>query len=311
MIQGINADSFSTATEGGEAETESAKAASATLVDAHVHLHPSFEVTEFLRSSAANFEQAAARLGLPNGTAGCLLLTESFGTDRFAELRSRCGSCEGEWSYDSTMDESAIIARRIAARDTSIESDGKQQTTITVIAGRQIATQERLEVLALGTREVIGDGQSINSVIEQVLASGALCVLPWGFGKWTGRRGTLIRKILDSPLQEQLYLGDNAGRLNFAPSPPILKSYESKGVPILPGTDPFPFPDQVSVSGRYGFVLETSLGDKTPVKQLTTFLGDHRVQPRVYGRLETLGAFLRKQTLIHFSRRGLTEVCAS
>ena len=69
---------------------------------------------------------------------------------------------------------------------------------VLVIAGRQIVSAERIEVLALGTRTQIPDGQPLAATIDAVRADGALAVLPWGFGKWWGARGRMVDAYLET-----------------------------------------------------------------------------------------------------------------
>lgn len=52
------------------------------------------------------------------------------------------------------------------------------------MAGRQIVTAEKLEVLALGTDLDIDDGRPIREVLSLVTENGGLPVIPWGAGKW-------------------------------------------------------------------------------------------------------------------------------
>ena len=56
-------------------------------------------------------------------------------------------------------------------------------------------TAEGLEVLALATNTVFKDGDSIRDVIENVRASGAIPVLPWGLAM-TGKRGRIISDLI-------------------------------------------------------------------------------------------------------------------
>ena len=71
----------------------------------------------------------------------------------------------------------------------SLTASSKSGQDLSIVAGRQIVTAENLEILALGFDAGLDDGLPIDEVILAVQAAGALCVLPWGFGKWTGKRG--------------------------------------------------------------------------------------------------------------------------
>ena len=88
---------------------------------------------------------------------------------------------------------------------------GPAGETLVLVAGRQIQTLEGLEALALGTDSEFPDGLELTAALAEVRASGALAVLPWGFGKWWFRRGQLARKAIDSAAANEFFLGDNRG----------------------------------------------------------------------------------------------------
>ncbi len=65
------------------------------------------------------------------------------------------------------------------------------------IAGRQIVTSEKLEVLALGLREDFKDNKPIEEVIDYIILKNALPVIPWGVGKWSGKRGAIVENLIE------------------------------------------------------------------------------------------------------------------
>ena len=262
------------------------------LVDGHVHIHDFFDIAEFLENAAVNFRVAARQLGVPTTSPGCLLLTESSGVDRFAELRERVSDRFGPWTLRPTDEDCSLVATH--CRDNS---------TLILIAGRQIAARERLEVLALACGQHFEDGLPLKEVIGRVLASDALCVVPWGFGKWSGRRGAVVRDLLDSGFADRIFLGDNGGRLSLGPRPKLFKVAGTRGVRILPGTDPLPFAHQVTKAGRYGFVLKGPLEESAPAGCIKALLRQGAVQPRVFGRLESVARFIRCQVAMQLQKR--------
>lgn len=242
-----------------------------TLVDAHVHVHPCFPLESFLDGALANVR----RVG---GTLGCLLFAEMAGGRWFRDARGVVGA----WSLAPTGEKESLVARR---------STGE---TLIFVEGRQIAARERLEVLALGRDMDIPDGLSLDETLVRVRESGALPVLPWGFGKWSGRRGALVAAMLDRPGGE-LYLGDNSNRLRLAGVPRLLREARERGLIVLPGSDPLPFPSHARRAGSFGFVLEGTLDPLRPAEDLLRKIRALREQPRTYGRGETLPRFLRDQ----------------
>ena len=241
------------------------------LVDAHVHIHPLFPLETFLQGALENF-RAAARTA-----SGCLLLAEMAGSRWFRKAPGVVGA----WTLGSTGEEDSLVARR---------STGE---SLFLVAGRQIAVRERLEVLALGKDADVPDGLPLEETLRRVRDSGALPVLPWGFGKWTGQRGALVAAMLDRP--GELYLGDNSNRLQLAGMPRLLREAVERGILVLPGTDPLPFPNHAGRAGSFGFVLETALDPRRPAEDLLRRVRALREQPRAYGRGETLPRFLQAQ----------------
>lgn len=246
------------------------------LVDAHVHIHPLFPLELFLDGALKNFRTAAERLGAT--ATGCLLLAEMAGSHWFREAPATVGA----WTLGSTGEEHSFVARR---------STGE---SLVIVAGRQIAVLERLEVLALGRDAEIPDGLPLDETLRRVRESGSLPVLPWGFGKWSGRRGALVAAALARPGGE-LYLGDNSNRLQLAGMPRLLREAGERGALVLPGTDPLPFHSHAGRAGSFGFVLEGALDPLRPADDLLLRVRTLREQPRTYGRGETLPRFLRAQ----------------
>ena len=176
---------------------------------------------------------------------------------------------------------------------------------LVLIAGRQVVTAERLEVLALGCDSEFEDGTSLRRAIELVRDSGALAVIPWGFGKWWFGRGAILGGYLRAAETDGLFLGDNAGRLGLAPAPGLFRFARRAGIPILPGSDTFPMESESRGVGGYGFALDCELDLTWPAEGLKQALRSLRHQPPTFGRLESLGRFCRNQFLIHARKQGM------
>jgi hypothetical protein len=263
---------------------------STLLVDGHVHYHDCFGVARFLRAAQRNFQAARRETGMP-GAAGCLMLTESAWSHCFRAFAA--GSIEREapgWSVRPTSE------------DCSLHVLGPDGAEIVLVAGRQVVTSERLEVLALATALEYPDGMPLREAAERVISTGAVPVLPWGFGKWTMARGRVVEELLASPLAGALFLGDNGGRPALAPTPRLFRSARRLGIPILPGSDPLPLPAEASKPGRCGFVLEGRVDSEAPAAAIKALLS-RRAQPRRFGRLERLGTFLLRQAALRLRRR--------
>ena len=133
------------------------------------------DTKRFLDCAARNFELAASGLGA-SGCTGALFFVDGGEGDALARL-ARDIDASDPWTLSSTDEECSALLTM---------PDG---SALLAIAGRQVATRERLEVLALGTTRAFEAGRTFPDTLRSVLESDALAVVPWGFGKWWGRRG--------------------------------------------------------------------------------------------------------------------------
>lgn len=268
------------------------------LIDAHVHIYNCFDLSFFLDSAYKNFLKAQNSISETGQFVGVLLLTETVKHNWFEKLKAEAENPDpkkarsatfGDWTFKPTDEPCSLIATT---------SDNKQ---LIIIAGRQVVAAERLEVLALGTEKHFADGLPINDVIKSVYETGAIVVLPWGFGKWLGKRGAIIQKILEQEKNIPLYLGDNSGRLGLLPTPQHFKFARGERIFILPGSDPLPFPSESSKPGSYGFILDGTINIKAPASALKEMLSANTDDLMTYGKLESPFRFFKHQFTMQFN----------
>jgi len=193
---------------------------------------------------------------------------------------------------------------RPTAEDESVRVSRAGETTFVIVAGTQIVTRERLEVLALGSRAEFGSGLSLSEAVSAVAASGAIPVIPWGFGKWWFARGRLVDALLRAPAMPRFFLGDNGGRLQLAPAPRLFHRAAERGVAVLPGSDPLPFPNQVRKVGGYGFRLSGDFTTERPAASVKRILAGLDRSPEAFGRRERMPGFARSQIGMQWRTRG-------
>jgi hypothetical protein len=255
------------------------------FVDAHVHFHDCFTDEGFLKAARHNIRAAALGVGVARPL-GVLMLTESCGVDHFSRLRQRAETA------DPTLE-------RTDEAESLLSDDG--EVTLLIVAGRQVVTRERLEVLALATNEQFEDGLTVFETLGQVREAGGLAVVPWGFGKWWGRRGRLLDKVLESRKLDAL--GDNGGRPRGLPEPRQFAMARSGGIPILPGSDPLPFKGQEGRVGSLGSVLEEAVSVQEPADDLRRLIRSGVSLVRRFGELQPTGPFLSAQLRMQLRRR--------
>jgi len=262
------------------------------LLDAHVHLHTCFDPGGFLNSARENFRAAARQAGRADSI-GCLWLTDPPEERSFRRLsRGRlAGRGLDRWSLSQTSEPMALVA---------VHESGDR---LLLLAGRQIASRERFEVLALGSEHDFRSGQSLGDTIAAVRDGGAIAVVPWGFGKWSFRRRRLLAAALRSLPSQGVFVGDNAARPRLIPRSSLFDLAASRGIYNLPGSDPLPLRWEIRKPGRLGAVLEGPLDLSRPVASLVQTLRELRAQPPLFGGPDSLAGFVRSQVGLRLRRR--------
>lgn len=260
------------------------------LVDAHVHIYDCFDLETFLDSALKNFKAEAARYGQEDSFTALLLLTETAKENWFHRLAGYAGNKSGTgtksigyWTFHRTNENCSLYARR------------RDNQELFLIAGRQIVTAEGLEVLALATAQTFTDGSPTVELIEAVKESSGIPVIPWGFGKWMGKRGAILKNILRKEKDSFLFLGDNSGRPVFLPRPSLFELAKEKGIRVLPGSDSLPFPSESHRVGSFGLSIQETITRERPASDLKRILLDPKTRFQAYGNLEHPYRFFRNQ----------------
>lgn len=263
------------------------------LIDAHVHYHDCFDLQTFLEFASSNVRRG---VGHGQSVIGCLMLAETDSGDPARRIKDRAGRIHRPWSLAGTTQCGSLICLR----------DGRPE--LVLLPGRQVVTDENLEVLALGTDGAVRPGRPLKETLDETAQAGAMAVLPWGFGKWWFRRGRAVHNAVLSRASDvseeswELFLGDNGGRLQWGPPPRPFAMARRLGMRILPGSDPLPFPSQISRVGSYGFVLPGSLDFDRPCHCIRTLLRQMSGQPAIYGRRERVLRFCRFQVAMQIRK---------
>ena len=251
------------------------------LVDGHVHLYDCFDPPLFLDSAYSNLRAAAQALGIhPDRWSGCLCFTET--SRDFAFSRLAAAGTVGSWR----------VARTGEPETLELFSGDRR---LLIVAGHQIATAERLEVLAIGTCARVPDHLSIRETLARVQDLSALPIIPWAFGKWTASRGKVLRQIIEQSTPVDFAVGDNAGRPGLSLYPPLLTLAKSRGHLFLSGSDPLPMPAQAKRVGIAGFVVPDWQPGDSPAVRIKALLSSKPVHVRPFGAPNGLLRFVGMQ----------------
>jgi hypothetical protein len=269
-------------------------------VDAHVHLHSCYDLDELLRNAYDNLEAASNGVDPAARKAYFLLLAECQPDDCFGALRALADGLAASngpsdvhlrrWTVAATEEPITVVARRA-------------QQELFIVAGRQVACREGLEVLVLGTTHRFEDGRPIREILGESEALGVPRVIPWGPGKWFFRRGRLLHELVQEFRKPTLFLGDEGGRPVFWGYPQHFAHAARLGVRDLPGTDPLPFPHDVGKVGRMGLKVAVDLDLAQPGASLLRALTDDSAPLERFATLEPPLRFVRNQIGMQLRKR--------
>jgi hypothetical protein len=269
-------------------------------LDGHVHIYQEFPLVELFAAALGNLTRQRELIAPGEPASFLLLLTEGAGYNRFTELRraveSGAGELSGGWRLEMTDEENSL---RVIGRG------GDAESCLHLVTGRQLITHERLEVLALACPAPLADGRSLVETVQQVRAVGGVAVLPWGVGKWLGRRGKMVESYLQSADPEGLFVGDNGGRPVFWPEPAPFAAAARRRIGLLSGSDPLPLPGEERRCGGFGTSLAGDCSGHTPAADLLTALVDGKGDLRPFGRRLGLGQFLRTRLALQRRKKEL------
>jgi hypothetical protein len=268
------------------------------LVDAHVHIHDCFDVQKLLDAAADNFAANSCQQSKGTPDKFVLCLTETRGADRFGDITSQAdtgivklANTKERWQFKRTDEEECLIAAH------------PEHSDIAIVAGRQIVTAERLEILALGTVARWPDGLPASDVVASIIQADAIPILPWGFGKWLGRRRNTVERLIEQFGDDSLYLGDNSGRPGFISTPAQFLSAKRIGMKILPGSDPLPFSTEYNRAGSFGFYVDGVMDNDGVWSGLYAALKESDIELHRYGSLESPYRFVRNQIAMQYLTR--------
>lgn len=267
------------------------------LSDVHVHIRSCFHAPTVLQEATNNFRRIASQFCGNEKFAGVLCLTTA-PNDRGISYLLNCLLKEQDKHNEFLSGVSLIETQEHESFCLSLH-DG---SVLVVIAGRQVVSAEDLEVLAIGTRVEFDAKTRTDRLIEEIARVGAIPVVPWGVGKWIGRRGRLVGELIQNVQLPQFCLGDNGNRPVFWSPPAHFRRAKEEGINILSGTDALPFPEEAQRIGSFGVALKGSLDVEKPARDLKEKLLDSSTVLHQFGSKATPLRFVRNQLKMQFRK---------
>ncbi|MFH1476841.1 MAG: hypothetical protein ABIH24_05055 [Verrucomicrobiota bacterium] len=235
--------------------------------DGHVHLYPAYDIKAVFRNLIQNLDRLAGAAGcaepgtMENGVYKLAFLTESREHNFFDRLKDRDKITVGN-GLEITSEPDPVCVT------VGIRGVGR----VCLVAGRQIVTRERLEILALAMCAKIPDGLPAGEVIRRVTESGGIPVLAWSPGKWLFARGRLVRHLITGDQGRVLRLGDTTLRPALWPEPRFIQLARERGIMVIPGSDPLPLAGEERYAGTYGFIYQGMFDSARPAASIARML---------------------------------------
>lgn len=219
------------------------------IADTHVHLYPFYDPNALINGAFHRLARLA-----PSADFLALCLTERSDCHAFREL-------PGD----------------------RVEDDAMRLGGGWIFSGRQIVTRERIEVLALTTDVDTPDGLELGDTLLRVRNAGGIPVLGWAPGKWFFKRGKLLRALIETASAGEIALGDTSLRPTLWPEPALMRLGRKRGLKVLAGSDPLPFPGEEKYAGTYAISAQAAFNPARPVTSLRAILRDPDVAVELVG----------------------------
>ena len=274
------------------------------VADTHVHAYTGLQGPDPLRRGAENLRVLATALPPPRGAAHgggvhvdddadgpigaqhggdrgetvlVVLLTEVAGCDYFGSLPGPDRVAGGAQPTVFATDEPGGVELRW--------EDG---LCLIVVAGRQVVTRERLEVLGLGVSAEIADGMPVGAAIAAVRGAGGVPVLSWAPGKWTFSRREVVEETIERGSPEEFVIGDTTLRPSSMAEPKLMRWARERGFKIIAGTDPLPISGEEGLIGTYGVACAAEFERRRPVSSVRDMFLDPEVAVSIVGERGSL-----------------------
>lgn len=237
------------------------------IADTHVHVYPCYDTGRAFSALGQNLMRLSG-----DASFRLAFLTERAECHLFDDLKS--GRVTPPLGFDiaKTGDEAALWILR----------DGKRDFLL--LAGRQIATRERLEVLCLAAQCNVPDGQSASEAVRQVQAAGGLPVVAWSPGKWFFRRGAIVKQLIDIQHPGAIALGDTTLRPTLWATPGLMTYGRELGHRVIAGTDALPVAGEERLLASYGTEFDMPFDPEHPARSFVRAFTEGDVAAKLIGR---------------------------
>ena len=274
------------------------------IADTHVHFYPCYDFQQ-VWSAVRLFSSGGARSSAQRFDPACLralFLAERSDMHYFRQFQNGQHPFGDEVVLRPLPAGAGLPPGRSAPSGAAVSFADREGHEILVIAGRQIVTRERLEVVALTVDLELPDGRPAEEVVAAIRAAGGLPLLNWAPGKWLGARGKIVAALIDQATPGTLFIGDTTLRPAGCPEAVLMRRAAARGLPILAGSDPLPFRGEEQKIGQYGIKMEMDWNPDAIVDSLRSHLTKAGSVRRV-GRRDSLVSVFRRLWILRQQKK--------
>ena len=250
------------------------------IADTHLHFYPHYDFGSAVQGCIRRLQALA-----PDATCVGFLAERSDCNVYRALAEGTAGALTHNVSVSRTRDRKCLVVQCF------------NTPPLYLCPGRQVVTQERLELLCLTSDADIPDGLPAVEAVMRIREVGGIPVLTWAVGKWLFGRASVVRALLDRFGPDELLVGDSAMRPLFWPTPRTMRMARKHGYTILAGTDPLPAEGDARVMGRYASLLDADFDLDRARASLREALRADQDLVKVVGSRSGLFEFVRRMRI--------------
>ncbi len=261
------------------------------VIDSHVHLHPNNLTPLSLIALCESLHSVApTRDGARRKMAWCLADLPT--TDTIDRIQDP--------DFDAALQDADVRTQVDDAGNLELRS---ADWSLSIINGEQIVTEEGLEILAIGGKFRLSKPESLTAVIERCLAKKFVPVLPWGVGKWLGRRGRIVGELIESKSYcRSIALADNGTRPVFWRYPALLRRATGSGYAVLHGSDSLSVANDQARTGHNGVVINDAKADDA-LSAIRSVVEGSNTDYYLFGRSMRIAHFVHTQAALRLERK--------
>ncbi|RPI01113.1 MAG: hypothetical protein EHM72_07320 [Calditrichaeota bacterium] len=258
----------------------------ALMIDGHVHVYQNFQYETLFAAALDHFSVLSSDGETESAKVMILLLTERSDCSFYSQALEINLQ---DYLFEKTAESGALLLRQSQTHE----------PLLYLYAGRQIISQEGLEICALASEYFVADrALTAEQLVVNINSAGGVAGMNWAPGKWFGSRGKIVSQLFERFTPSQLTISDTTMRPTFWPTPVRMAAAQQKGFKVICGSDPLPFAGEELMVAQYGTCILGEFDESMPVTSVRNVLTRPGTTWTVCGRRSGLASFVKRQSRI-------------